>query len=225
MLRRRPLTVVATAALLLGAGGTAFADDTLPGSDTALVEVYVPSQADVDKLAQSYDLAEYKRVEDDGRIVLNIDADPAERAALTRRRLPDRAHDRGRPHARRGQRGARGDGGAGEARRRPGRERPAAGRRQARGPVRRAAAGRDRDPARQQVHQLRRHVPLRRGAQQGDRPGRGLPTPPSPARRWRSRSPVPTASSASAANMGRFIDGDTDARRVPVPPPAGPADA
>ena len=118
MLRRRPLTVVATAALLLSAGGTAFADDTLPGSDTALVEVYVPSEADVDKLAQSYDLAEYKRVEDDGPIVLNIDADPAERGALRADGLQDRrARSRTPRRAPRSTRSAR--------RRRPRRSSPA----------------------------------------------------------------------------------------------------
>ncbi|WP_053225646.1 M14 family zinc carboxypeptidase [Solirubrobacter soli] len=72
-----------TAALLFGSAGIASANDTLPGSDTALVQVFVDSEADVDKLSASgYDLAEYKKVEDDGSIQLNIDVDPSERAEL-----------------------------------------------------------------------------------------------------------------------------------------------
>ena len=54
----------------------------LPGGDTALVRVTVPNQAAVDKLLNSYDVVEYKHVEDDGSISLNIDTTAAERAAL-----------------------------------------------------------------------------------------------------------------------------------------------
>ena len=79
---RRSLTVAATAALLLGVAGTALANDTLPGADTALVEVVVPNQADVDKVVATYDAAEYKRVEDDGSIMLNVEADASELASL-----------------------------------------------------------------------------------------------------------------------------------------------
>ncbi|MDA0160361.1 M14 family metallopeptidase [Solirubrobacter ginsenosidimutans] len=85
MITRRSLTTVAAAALLLGGAGTAWADDShdvLPGSDTALVQVFVNSEADVEKLSAEFDLAEYKQVEDDGTIQLNIDADPGERAQL-----------------------------------------------------------------------------------------------------------------------------------------------
>ena len=53
-----------------------------PAADTALVRVTVPSQADVDRLLNSYDVVEYKHVEDDGSISLNIDTTAAERAAL-----------------------------------------------------------------------------------------------------------------------------------------------
>ena len=85
MVIRRSLTTVAATALLLGGAGPAWAGDShdlLPGADTALVQVFVNSEADVDKLSATYDLAEYKQVEDDGTIQLNIDADPRERAEL-----------------------------------------------------------------------------------------------------------------------------------------------
>ena len=85
MIARRSLTTVAATALLLGGAGTAWAGDShdlLPGADTALVQVFVNSEADVDRLSATYDLAEYKQVEDDGTIQLNIDADPSERAEL-----------------------------------------------------------------------------------------------------------------------------------------------
>jgi hypothetical protein len=82
MVGKRAATMVAAAALLLGGGGVAYADDLLPGGDTALVRVTVPSQADVDKLVTSYDVVEYKHVEDDGSISLNIDTTAAERTAL-----------------------------------------------------------------------------------------------------------------------------------------------
>ena len=48
----------------------------LPGADTALVQVCVNIEAEVDTV-NSYDVAEYKQVEDDGTIPLNIDADAA----------------------------------------------------------------------------------------------------------------------------------------------------
>ena len=56
--------MAATALLFGGAAATAWAGDshdTLPGADTALVQVFVNSEADVDKLSAKYDLAEYKR--------------------------------------------------------------------------------------------------------------------------------------------------------------------
>jgi hypothetical protein len=86
MVGKRSVTIVAATALLLGGAGAAYADDshdTLPGGDTALVRVTVPSQADVDRLLNSsYDVVEYKHVEDDGSISLNIDTTAAERKAL-----------------------------------------------------------------------------------------------------------------------------------------------
>jgi hypothetical protein len=84
LIGRRSLTLAATAALVLAGTGTAFADehDLLPGAEDALVQVFVDSEADVDKLSSTYDLAEYKNVEDDGSIQLNIETTPEERSAL-----------------------------------------------------------------------------------------------------------------------------------------------
>jgi len=73
---------MATAALLLGSGGTALASDALPAAGTALVNVYVPAGTDLAKLSERYDLAEYKHVEDDGTLRIAVDTTPAERAAL-----------------------------------------------------------------------------------------------------------------------------------------------
>ena len=73
------------------------------------MQVFVNSEADVDKLSAKYDLAEYKQVEDDGTIQLNIDVDADERAELRkpwasasgrRSRTPRRA-PRSTPSARR----------------------------------------------------------------------------------------------------------------------------
>ncbi len=107
MVRRRPATVMATAALLFGAGGPALASDELPDADTALVQVFVDSETDVGALSERYDLAEYKQVEADGSILLAIDATAAERAELRAAGYRIGAHDRGRRVARGRGRGAR----------------------------------------------------------------------------------------------------------------------
>src|SRR4051812_34653318 len=67
-------------ALLLSGTGTAFAQDA--GTYEALVEVNVPTQADVDSVVEHYDAAEYKRVEDDGTITLNLFVTDEEKGAL-----------------------------------------------------------------------------------------------------------------------------------------------
>jgi hypothetical protein len=86
MVGRGSLAAVAASALLFTGGGLAYASDHLPASDTSLIEVYVNSESDIDKLiADDFDLAEYKRVEDDGTLVVNIDADAADVAALKAR--------------------------------------------------------------------------------------------------------------------------------------------
>ena len=99
--------VVVTAALLFGSTGPALASDALPEADSALVQVFVDSAADVDRLNEQYDLAEYKQIEDDGSIMLSIDTTAAERAELRSGGLPHRSHDRGRLDARGRGRGAR----------------------------------------------------------------------------------------------------------------------
>jgi hypothetical protein len=73
---------MATVALLFGAGAPASASDELPAADTALVQVFVDGDTDIGQLSERYDLAEYKQVEADGSIQLNIDATAVERAEL-----------------------------------------------------------------------------------------------------------------------------------------------
>ncbi|MDA0170285.1 M14 family zinc carboxypeptidase [Solirubrobacter taibaiensis] len=81
MVGKASLAVFAASALLLVGGQAAFAaDDGLPFEK--LVEVTVPSQADVDKVVAGYDAAEYKRVEADGSILLNVFVTSDEEKAL-----------------------------------------------------------------------------------------------------------------------------------------------
>src|SRR5918912_1339882 len=83
MVGRRPLVALAASALLLlGSQSPAFAagGDGVPFEQ--LVQVYVPDQAAVDSVVSSYDAAEYKSVQDDGSILLNVFVTKAERAAL-----------------------------------------------------------------------------------------------------------------------------------------------
>ena len=144
MIMRRSLTTVAATALLLGGAGTAWAGDShdmLPGADTALVQVFVNSEADVDKLSSKYDLAEYKQVEDDGTIQLNIDVDAGERAELKAMgfrigQTIEDAKTRAAVNAERED-----DRGRGVARGRPRQEGRPAGRHQARGQVGRPDPG------------------------------------------------------------------------------------
>jgi hypothetical protein len=81
MVGKKSLTALCCASVLLLSGaGTAFAADA--GEYEALVEVTVPSQADVDSVVEHYDAAEYKRVEDDGTITLNLFVTDEEKGAL-----------------------------------------------------------------------------------------------------------------------------------------------
>ena len=83
MVGRTSLAAFAASALLFSGGGLAYADNHLPASDTSLIEVFVNSESDIDKLiADGFDLAEYKRVEGDGTIAINVDANAADRAEL-----------------------------------------------------------------------------------------------------------------------------------------------
>ena len=82
MVGRTALAAVAASALVFAGGGLAYADNEFPDADSSLIEVYVNSESDIDKLvAEDFDLAEYKRVEDD-KIVINVDANAADIAAL-----------------------------------------------------------------------------------------------------------------------------------------------
>ena len=83
MVGKKSLTALCCAsALLLSGVSTALADD-LPTAEESLVEVTVKSEADIDRIAKSYDLAEYKRVQDDGSIVVIAYTTPEERASLS----------------------------------------------------------------------------------------------------------------------------------------------
>src|SRR4051794_24299004 len=83
MVGRRPLIALAASALLLLAGQSAAlaADDNgMPFEQ--LVQVYVPDQDAVDSVVSNYDAAEYRSVQDDGSILLNVFVTAEEKAAL-----------------------------------------------------------------------------------------------------------------------------------------------
>ena len=85
MVGRTALAAVAASALVFAGGGLAYADNDFPDADSSLIEVYVQSESDIEKLvADGFDLAEYKRVEDD-QIVVAVDATPIEVGALKKR--------------------------------------------------------------------------------------------------------------------------------------------
>ncbi|MDA0170283.1 M14 family metallopeptidase [Solirubrobacter taibaiensis] len=85
MVGRTALAAVAATALAFAGGGLAYADNDFPDADSSLIEVYVQSESDIEKLVtDGFDLAEYKRVEDD-RIVVAVDATPIEVGALKKR--------------------------------------------------------------------------------------------------------------------------------------------
>ena len=81
--------LAALAAYSLGVrrrAGLAYADNDFPDADSSLIEVYVQSESDIDKLvADGFDLAEYKRVEDDGRSSSPSTPTPIEVGALKKR--------------------------------------------------------------------------------------------------------------------------------------------
>ena len=85
MVGRTALAAVAASALVFAGGGLAYADNDFPDADSSLIEVYVQSESDIEKLVtEGFDLAEYKRVEDD-QIVVAVDATPIEVGALKQR--------------------------------------------------------------------------------------------------------------------------------------------
>ena len=82
MVGKKSLTALccASALLLAGAGSAWAADDGTPYE--ALVEVTVANQGTADQLVTNYDAAEYKRVNDDGTITLNLFVTDEEKAGL-----------------------------------------------------------------------------------------------------------------------------------------------
>src|SRR4051794_38394950 len=84
MVGRRPLIALAASALLFsGSQAAAYAADDDNGIPfEQLVQVYVPDQAAVDRVIAKYDAAEYKSVQDDGSILLNVFVTAAEKKAL-----------------------------------------------------------------------------------------------------------------------------------------------
>ena len=203
MVGRRPLIAIAASALLLvGGQSAAFAadDDGIPFQQ--LVQVYVPDQAAVDRVVANYDAAEYRSVQDDGSILLNVFVTAEEKAALKAKgyeigrviedsntgpqRMKERQEiiDQEAVAADVAENGLKGAEVRGQVRRQP--PRP----------------GRHGHPARRRVHERGRPpvephdraLPLRRGVQQVHDSASRAPTRPSPARRWRCPSPAPTAS-------------------------------
>ena len=84
MVGRGLLSALAASALLLVGGQSAAfaaADDGIPFEQ--LVQVYVPDQDAVDSVVSTYDAAEYKSVQDDGSILLNVFATKEQQAQLT----------------------------------------------------------------------------------------------------------------------------------------------
>src|SRR3954470_5442936 len=83
MVGRGLLSALAASALLLvGGQSAAFAADDAGLPYEQLVQVYVPDQAAVESVVSNYDAAEYKSVQADGSILLNVFATAEEKAAL-----------------------------------------------------------------------------------------------------------------------------------------------
>src|SRR3954454_18217853 len=83
MVGRKPLIALAASALFLaGSQSAAFAADDGGIPFEQLVQVYVPGQKAVDSVVSNYDAAEYKSVQDDGSILLNVFVTAEEKAAL-----------------------------------------------------------------------------------------------------------------------------------------------
>ena len=82
MVGKKSLTALccASALLLSGVGTASAADNGLPYEE--LVQVYVPNQDAVDSVVANYDAAEYKAVQDDGSILLNVFVTAEEKASL-----------------------------------------------------------------------------------------------------------------------------------------------
>src|SRR3954465_14763255 len=74
------IALAATALLLVGGQSWAFAAGGGGVPFEQLVEVYVPDQDAVDSVVSKYDAAEYKKVQDDGSIMLNVFVTPEQKA-------------------------------------------------------------------------------------------------------------------------------------------------
>ncbi len=72
MVGRMSIAALAASALLLVGGASAYAADDNGIPYERLVEVTVPNQEAVDSVVANYDAAEYKKVLDDGEIMLNV---------------------------------------------------------------------------------------------------------------------------------------------------------
>src|SRR5215213_10841447 len=76
------IALAASALLLVGGQSAAFAADDSGIPFEQLVQVYVPDQAAVDSVVSNYDAAEYRSVQDDGSILLNVFVTSEEKQAL-----------------------------------------------------------------------------------------------------------------------------------------------
>src|SRR5262249_42569232 len=87
MVGRKPLIALAASALrLVGSQSPALGADSGDGIPfEQLVQVYVPDQAAVDSVVSNYDAAEYKSVQDDGSILLNVFVTEEQKASLVAR--------------------------------------------------------------------------------------------------------------------------------------------
>ena len=226
MVGKTALAAFAASALLLAGGQSAFAaDDGIPFEK--LIEVTVDTQGEVTNVVGNFDAAEYKRVEADGRITLNVFVTADEEARL--RKLgyeigrtiedshtgPQRMSERqeiidqeelAKTVAEQGLKGAKFEG--------------------------RAVAELPGDTVVQRANTFTDLVGVApttgRRASSTSRHTTSRPATPPTARSSARRSPcrtrVPTATTSRPLNMGRFNDTDTDARRVHVPPgPVPPA--
>ena len=226
MVGKKSLTALccASALLLSGAGSAWAADDGTPYE--ALVEVTVADQGTADQLVTNYDAAEYKRVNADGSVTLNLFVTDEEKAGLKAKGFkigatiedtntgPQRMKERQVTidaealAAQVAENGLKGQKFQGQS------VVPTPGDTV----IQRANTFTDVVGPAGGTHD--RALPLRRGVQQVDQDRSA--TARSPARRWRCPTRAPTASTARPTNMGRFVDSRPHAGDVHVPPAADP---
>ena len=78
MVGRTSLAAFAASALLFSGGALAYADSDLPASDTSLIEVYVNSESDIDKLVAGGFRSRRVQARRGRQDVINIDANAAD---------------------------------------------------------------------------------------------------------------------------------------------------